>query len=53
MIKLGIIICDRYRTCTGGKCLDMHTRLGTWVDPAWQPFLEPVMTDEATRKAYN
>jgi predicted metal-binding protein len=20
-IKIGIIICDRYRTCTGGKCL--------------------------------
>jgi len=20
-IKLGIIICDRYRTCAGGKCL--------------------------------
>jgi len=20
-IKLGIIICDRYRTCSGGKCL--------------------------------
>jgi predicted metal-binding protein len=21
VIKLGIIICDRYRTCAGGKCL--------------------------------
>lgn len=21
MIKIGIIICDRYRTCAGGKCL--------------------------------
>jgi hypothetical protein len=21
MTKIGIIICDRYRTCAGGKCL--------------------------------
>ena len=21
MIKIGIIICDRYRTCAGGKCM--------------------------------
>ncbi|WP_206203411.1 CGGC domain-containing protein, partial [Thermococcus sp. GR7] len=20
MVKIGIIICDRYRTCAGGKC---------------------------------
>lgn len=145
MVKIGIIICDRYRTCAGGKCLramrnregafsryadqevelvgyttcdgcpggnveytgeemvkngaqvihlatgllvgyppcpyihtfkaflekrngvavvlgthpipqkylDMHTSLGTWKDPAWQPLLEATMADEATRKAYN
>jgi len=35
------------------KYLDMHTLLGTWEDPDWQPLLEPTMADEATRKAYN
>ena len=35
------------------KYLDMHTRLGTWEDPAWRPLLEPTMADEATRVAYN
>jgi len=35
------------------KSLDMHTRLGTWADPAWEPLLAPTMADEATRDAYN
>lgn len=35
------------------KYLDMHTHLGTWKDPSWKPLLEPTMTDEATRNAYN
>ena len=36
------------------KYLDLHTSLGTWEDTdEWQPFLEPIMTDEATRKAYD
>ena len=30
-IKIGIIICDRYRTCAGGKCLRaMHNREGAF-----------------------
>ncbi len=35
------------------RYLEMHTRLGTWDDPSWEPLLEPTMADEATRKAYN
>ena len=35
------------------KYLEMHTRLGTWDDASWKPLLEPTMTDEAIRKAYN
>jgi len=35
------------------KYLDMHTCLGTWVDPAWKPLLDPTMADEVTREAYN
>ena len=35
------------------KYLDMHTRLGTWEDPAWKPLLEPTMADDATRVAYD
>lgn len=34
------------------KYLDMHTRLGTWDDPIWEPLIAPTMTDEATRAAY-
>jgi predicted metal-binding protein len=35
------------------KYLEMHTRLGTWQDPAWQPLLDLTMADEATRAAYD
>ena len=35
------------------KYLDMHTHLGTWVDPEWQSRLAAVMGDEASRAAYN
>jgi len=35
------------------KYLDMHRRLGTWDDPAWKPLLEPSISDEKTRVAYN
>jgi predicted metal-binding protein len=35
------------------KYLDMHSRLGTWQDAAWTPHLEPIMSDERTRIAYN
>ena len=30
-VKIGIIICDRYHTCAGGKCLrSMHNREGAF-----------------------
>ena len=30
-VKIGIIICDRYRTCAGGKCLrSLHHREGAF-----------------------
>jgi predicted metal-binding protein len=35
------------------RYLDVHTRLGTWDDPAWRPLLEPTMADEVSRKAYD
>ncbi|MBN2388566.1 MAG: CGGC domain-containing protein [Anaerolineales bacterium] len=35
------------------KYLDLHTKLGTWASPAWQPLLAPTMADEATREAYD
>jgi len=35
------------------KYLEMHTRLGTWEDPAWQLLPKPTMANEATRAAYN
>ena len=35
------------------KYLDMHTQLGTWVDPVWQPRMAETMTDEETRLSYN
>jgi predicted metal-binding protein len=35
------------------KYLDLHTKLGTWDSPAWQPLLAPTMADAATRAAYD
>ncbi len=35
------------------KYLEMHSQLGTWEDPAWQPILANIMADETLRKAYN
>ena len=35
------------------KYLDIHTRLGTWENPIWEPFLEAIMCDEATRALYD
>ena len=35
------------------KYIDIHTHLGTWDDPAWQPLIEPSLSDEATRKVYD
>lgn len=35
------------------KYLDVHTSLGTWESSEWKSLLEPTMTDEATRKAYD
>jgi predicted metal-binding protein len=35
------------------KYLDMHTRLGTWDEPAWEALIKPTLADEATRIAYN
>jgi predicted metal-binding protein len=35
------------------KYLQMHKRLWTWDDPAWRTMLDPIITDEATRLAYN
>jgi predicted metal-binding protein len=35
------------------KYLDMHTHLGTWESPGWQPLLADVMANETVRKAYD
>jgi predicted metal-binding protein len=35
------------------KYLDMHTKLGTWQDPHWQPLLALTLADEETRLSYN
>lgn len=35
------------------KYFDMHTRLGTWQDPAWMPLVAPTMSDEITRSLYD
>jgi predicted metal-binding protein len=35
------------------KYLDMHTKLGTWEDPAWKDRIAPTMAEEAIRLAYN
>lgn len=35
------------------KYLEMHSHLGTWNDPMWQPILANIIADEALRKAYD
>ncbi|MBT7074762.1 MAG: CGGC domain-containing protein [Anaerolineae bacterium] len=35
------------------KYLDLHTKLNTWDNPAWEPLLAPTMADGATRTAYD
>lgn len=35
------------------KYHDLHTRLGTWDEPAWEARIEPTLSDEVTRIAYN
>jgi len=35
------------------KYLAVHSRLGTWADPAWESRLAPIMCDEKTRAAYD
>ena len=35
------------------KYLDLHTKLGTWDDPIWEPLVEPTMADAETRERYN
>ena len=35
------------------KYLDMHKHLETWIDPSWEPFIQPIKADETTRIAYN
>jgi predicted metal-binding protein len=35
------------------KYLKMHRALGTWDGESWESLVEPTMTDEATRKAYD
>ena len=32
---------------------DTHQALGTWRGPTWQRWLEPTLTDEATRQRYS
>ncbi len=35
------------------KYLEMHTTLGTWTDPVWEPLIAPTLSDKETRLAYN
>jgi hypothetical protein len=35
------------------KYLDMHGKLKTWADPAWQEIIQPTYADKKTRLAYN
>ena len=35
------------------KYYEMHTSLGTWENPVWKPFLQPTISDESTRAAYD
>ena len=62
-IRIGIVICDRYHTCTGGECMrslrnregafSMHTQLGTRESPEWEDLIRPTLADEETRLAYD
>ena len=35
------------------KYLDIHSQMGTWEDPQWEPLIAPTMCDEATRALYD
>ena len=35
------------------KYFDIHTDLGTWKDPMWEPFIKPILCEEATRASYD
>ncbi len=35
------------------KYLDIHTRLGSWKSPSWEPLLAPIMCDAETRARYD
>ena len=35
------------------KYLEMHTSLGTWTDPAWQPIIAPTMGNAEIRASYD
>jgi len=35
------------------KYYNMHNLLGTWSDPEWKEILQPTLTDEKTRLAYD
>lgn len=35
------------------KYLTMHDKLGTWVDPKWENIIQPTLSDEKTRRAYD
>ena len=35
------------------KYLEMHTSLGTWTDPAWQPIIAPTMSNAEIRASYD
>ena len=35
------------------KYIHVHDQLGTWDGPEWKKIIEPTLTDEKTRLAYN
>ncbi|MDY0019781.1 MAG: CGGC domain-containing protein, partial [Anaerolineae bacterium] len=35
------------------KYLNMHTKLGTWETAEWKEIIQPTLTDEETRLAYD
>ncbi|MDY6786587.1 MAG: hypothetical protein SVK54_00500 [candidate division WOR-3 bacterium] len=49
-VNLGIIICDRYRNCTGGKCLRAmnYSRF-----PDWEKRTNLIIGNEELRQQYN